>query len=251
MQAAQWDNNDAICFNHNDVQRESQSQDKEYPTKLYQEHPRQRCTYTVRKSYSKTDSLESYNHAAKKECCLLLDNKRRATHEIELHHLSELSIPSLVSFWKKLKRYLKRIGIVAYSIKEITRDNWKKPTNRMHTHFLIDGQWSKSQLESTFKDCCLASGLTEKEFEIKYRELYNFYGKIFYATKFNRPEKVILFAKNTDLQKFETIGDWFLDEDGKPISATAAWAKFCEKQAKRAKAQQERTNEGNNEIRNS
>lgn len=192
-------------------------------TNLYQERPYRMSTYRLHKSYSTTDSLESYNNAARREVCILLRNRRKAKHEIVIHHLTELPLKQVHETWRKIKGYLKKSGIVAWTVTEITRDNRSKPTNRIHRHLLIDGKWSDKTLRRLFKDSCLCSGLEKKDFRIDYRTIPNFKKKVFYATKCNRPNEVILFTKHTGIRKFEAIGPWFLDESGNPISRTESW----------------------------
>lgn len=202
---------------------------------FHQKNPKRKETYYIgkgKKNRSKTNSLESYNNAAKQEVCLLMKNNRRPKHSIVLHLLMNLGVNGIRKRWKKIKAYLRKVGIIAYCVIEITRDKNGNPTDRVHYHILVDSPLSEKELRSLFRDCCLCSGLEENDFRIDYKAVHKFLGLVCYITKLNRPEKVILFVKNTGIRKFETIGNWYLDESGNPITRKAAWEKIREEQSK-------------------
>lgn len=174
-----------------------------------------------------------------------MNNKRRAKHWITLHFLFDTNVNEIKCYWKKIKSYLKRASIVAYRSIEITRDENKKPTNRVHFHFLVDSPLSENELKSTFRDCCLCSELNNSSFRIDYRKIFNFLGIACYVTKLNRPEKAILFEKHTGIRKFETIGNWYVDEAGDPISRKQAWQNIIDEQTRLSIPQKNIANDSN------
>ena len=84
-----------------------------------------------------TDSHETYQNAARQQYHLLMANYREGNHEIVIGYLKEFSIHELLDQFSLIKEYLKREGIIAYHVVEITRDKFGNPVNRIHYHFLI------------------------------------------------------------------------------------------------------------------
>ncbi len=197
---------------------------------LFQENPRRAAYPFANRPKSATASIESHNNLAWQEIVLSRNNKREPRHSIVVHFLKNLEVEQLCQKWKKLKCYLQKVGIVALKVAEITRDALKRPRDRIHLHLAIDGDWTEKELRSIFKDCCLASGLEEKDFRIDYRAIYNFTGWVRYVMKYKQPDKIILFVPKTGIKKIEAVGPWYLDEEGRKIFRKEAWEKVKTKQ---------------------
>ena len=88
---------------------------------LYQENPKEKSTYNKHKSFSPTDSRESYQNKAKSERTLLWWNKRIATKGIVLHYLTVLSDAEIKQRWAKISRYLRERGVEAFACLELTK----------------------------------------------------------------------------------------------------------------------------------
>jgi hypothetical protein len=75
---------------------------------------------------------------------------------------------------------------------------------------LTDDLRCESELRSLLETACERQYLIKsKDFWITYRELDAGYGYFDYFTKYGYSDKVILFRKDTGLQKFYQIGKWF------------------------------------------
>ncbi len=198
--------------------------------KLYQERPKLQCNSRYPNTKSATDSIESHNNLAKQEICLTFRGGRQVDHSITLHHLTVMNSRQYVVTWKKIKAFLEKVGVVALKVAEITRNKWKRPTNRLHYHIFVVGCWTEIQLRTLFRECCLASGLEATDFRVDYAPVANFIGFLCYALKYKRPERIILFEKHTGIRKIEPIGAWYCDHKGHKISRTRAWKDVIEEQ---------------------
>jgi hypothetical protein len=180
---------------------------------------------------SPTDSLESYNNLAKKEAQMLRRNPRKAKYEITWHILIFLDIPELKSIRDKVFDYLRKAGINAVACIEPTRDGFGNPNDTVHFHILTDDERGIDYLKDLTRTACLAAGLQDKavshaaknEFDVECRELWDYDGYIKYFTKVDMPEKVHLFIQGSRVQRFYTIGDWYIDDDGNTKQKGESW----------------------------
>ena len=185
-----------------------------YDTKskqLYQSNPKPKSTYTKKKVYSWTDSLESYQNNAKRERNALRWNNRIPKIEIRLNFKSnEFSFEEIIEHKTKICRTLqrstkKRKGIQAVANFELTTRHGK-PNNRVHCHFLTDDTRSPDELKEFFILACERCGLVEGEdFRIKTRPLWNGKKYFDYFTKYGKKhrDKVVLFKKIKKTKKSE------------------------------------------------
>ena len=194
---------------------------------LYQDYPRQRTTYTQHKDRRLTYSLESYNNGVSKKAMMLHWNHRKPTWMIVWNLLEVFTVDEIKSIRTKVFRILRDAGIIAFASIEITRDEFGDPSNRVHYHFLSDDPRSKEELEELFNTACERVGLVKGEdFRVACEKVRNADHIIDYVTKRNREDEVILFQPGTGLQKFYTIGDWFVNADGTPTTQAAIWEKI-------------------------
>ena len=177
---------------------------------LYQDNPRTKSTYTQYTNWSLTDSLESYQHRAWKERLILYCNNRIPTKEIVLHFLEVFSAKNISAYRAKIFRVLVDNGLEAVTNIELTRGKNGKPNNTVHFHILTNDPRSQSDLRRLFETACERQGLIkDKDFWISYQELDDGCGYLSYFTKYGFSDEVILFRKDTGLQKFCVIGRWF------------------------------------------
>ena len=179
---------------------------------LYQEHPRIKSTFTRYTNWSLTDSLESYQNRAWKETVVLRRNNRVPTKEFVLHFLEVFSVKVISVYRTKIFRVLTDNGLEAVANIELTRDENGKPNNTVHFTILTDDQRREKELRKLLEIACERQGLVKSiGFYITYEPLYDGYGRFNYFAKYGEKYffKVILFRKNTGLQKFYQIGKWF------------------------------------------
>lgn len=192
---------------------------------LYQESPRKmsRNPNLVPPSY--TESIESYMRAARIECWIHENNYRFPKHEIVLHMLKKIDVVTIKLNWKKLRKRLNKAGIEFAAAIEITRGKDRKPSNRIHYHFLIDSPMDRDELKQAIKTACIKSGIGAYQVDFTLNcpsqaDIVWGITKIHYFTKFNKPEKVILFKKGFRIQKFYYSRNWFIEPDGTPTTKT-------------------------------
>ena len=195
--------------------------------RIVQINPFRQCNlnfnYRLVKSRSPTDSLETFCNLALRETLILRLNPRVAKYEIVLHVLKLLTIPEIKSFRKRVFDYLRKMKINAVANIEPTTDGFGNPTDTVHFHVLTDDVRGEMFLRDLLKTACLAAGLLSNEFRIDYRPLYDYHGYIRYFTKRDYPEKVYLFVRGSRIQRFYTIGNWFIDVDGNKRSKADIW----------------------------
>jgi len=184
---------------------------------LFQTNPKKKSTFIPRgrngkqvRDYSFTNSLESYDNASEKEAKIVHWNKRMPTATVVWHLLKAIPPTVINDFRQYVFRYLQRYGIEALVSIELTRGEDRKPNNRVHFHFLLDDPRSKKEITELFNKACRCSGIAKQNFRIDYKELHSPKNYIKYFTKTGKhKKKVILFEKNTGLQKHYVIGKWF------------------------------------------
>ena len=167
------------------------------------------------RNYSFTNSKESYQHKAGKEAKMLHWFGRYPTTAVVWHLLKEFSIEEIIAFRTKMFRYLQEHGIEAVASIELTRGANGIPNGRVHFHILIDDQRSKQDIRTLFNTAALRSGQSREEFRIDCIELRKPKPYIdYYAKTGKHAKKVLLFEKDTGLQKFYIIGMWFKEWKG-------------------------------------
>ena len=176
---------------------------------LYQEKPFQKCTYTQHTNRSFTDCLESYQNGAHKESMILKRNGRIPKVDVVIRFLKVKSAKEIKEVLKNIHRYLRKQKVEAVANLELTKEDFRRPNNRVHSHNLLDDERTDKERESLFTDACLSSGLKKGEFRIASWPLYDGYSYFDYFTKYGYPQKVILFKPKTGLNKFYTVGNWF------------------------------------------
>jgi len=191
------------------------------PKKLYQEHPRQKSKYPGYKS--KTESLESFRLDAISEWGSLHVNGTIPNHIVQLNYLSELSVEEIQALWKKHSRRLYRAGIVARVAIEITKGRWKqRPANKVHYHFVVkDHTRTRDELKELFIAVCMCE-MKKSAFVVNVfpfdEDKGGWEGYMAYFVKLKGKDENILFEEKLGLRKYFTIGKWWTDEDGTPIS---------------------------------
>jgi len=170
------------------------------------------------------DYRTAYQNVAGQQYHLLMANYREGNHEIVIGNLKDFSIHELLDQFALIKEYLKREGIIAYHVVEITRDKFGKPVNRIHRHFLVDYHFSKHRLIGIFKEACQYAGLEVgygKDCMVKYKPIPNsetFERKCRYILKYQTKKLPILFQSGTGINKIGAIGHWFIHADGSRAS---------------------------------
>jgi len=178
---------------------------------LYQDHPRNKSTFTQYTNWSLSDSFESYQNRAWKETVILRRNNRVPTKEFVLHFLKKISVHDIIKYRTRIFRILTDNKLESVVNVELTRGKDGKANNTVHFHFLIDDQRNEKVLQKLFETACERQGFVKDiDFSITCRELYDGYRYFDYFTKYGYSDKVILFKKNVTLQKFYQIGKWFM-----------------------------------------
>ena len=208
---------------------------RKYPV-LYQSTPRRRNTYHRQKSRRDwSDSIETYQNAAKQQYYLLLENHRQANHLMTLKYLREFTAQEIRAIWSKLKALLKKQGIVAFSVVEFTTRSkvltsggfWDFPINTIHYHILVDSSLSERQLRDIFNSACIEVGLAKNEFEVHYASIPDrttFEHKCKYILKYdNFKDYAILPQPKTGINKICSIGKWFVNADGTRANKDTMW----------------------------
>ena len=218
---------------------------------LYQYPARRHNTYEeipFRQDW--TDSLETYQNAARRQYELLKENPRTAenmispdnpVHLITLKYFHEYNNLEVIALWKKIRPILTAQGIIAYGVVEITtrrhyvsdKKYYDYPINQIHYHFLVANDLSESELRNIFNNACLEAGLKNKkpnrEFEVQYDAITNrkeFLRKCMYILKYDRyKHEAILFQRHTGINKIFAINGWFnkTDDSGKRIDKKTMW----------------------------
>jgi len=205
---------------------------------------------------SPTDSLESYNNLARKETIILWRNHRQATVVVVLRIHKFLSKQAINAYRKKVFAELSKREIIAVANIEPTTDGFDNLTGNVHFHILIAGNHTEDDLRNLLTAACLMAGLKNKmwfpsipkdEFSITYETLYNYRRYIRYFTKYNppnteRPHRVNLFTKGergkpgTRIQRFYTIGNFFIDAEGNPTTKTQIWEEYKQELQEKTRA---------------
>jgi hypothetical protein len=158
----------------------------------------------------------------------LLENHREANHEIVIGYRKEFFIKDILKQFSLIKERLEQEGIIAYHIVEITRDDFGKPVNRIHYHFLVDSHYSKNRLKRIFKGACryarLEIGKDCRVLHFPIPDRKTFKRKCKYILKYDTySEQAILFRPKTGIDKIGAIGHWFINADGTRASKTKMW----------------------------
>ena len=207
---------------------------------LYQINPwptERKDIYRQYTNYSSTSSLESYGNWARKESYCLFNNGRRANFTLQLNLQRAYCVSDILKLRKELNQlfaYLRRTkNFAAYAVLEITRDKYKKkPTDKIHTHFLIETALTVAELKDLFRRACEAAKYTPDDYEIS--KIENITGMrdgeykhriCNYITKDGFPKKVIMFKPNLGFRKTRKVGKFWMDKNGKPTNKEKIWAK--------------------------
>jgi len=188
-----------------------------------------------------TRSHPAYQYTAGLEYPLVRDNPRRPRHEIIINYLEEFFIQDILEKFRWIKERLEEHGVVAYSVVEITRDDYKKhPVNWLHYHFLVDSHLSKGPLVEVFKEACIHAGhKLDETCRVHHRPIPDpkrdkdkngnlfpyevaFRRRLAYILKYDIPTRPpILFRPETDfphlkkgISKTDMVGHYFINEDG-------------------------------------
>jgi len=210
--------------------------------RLFQNPGRRGNTFdSVGHRRSWTDSRATYQNAARREYYLLLTNPRQANHLVTVKYLEEFTAQKIRATWLLLKESLKRQGIIAFVVIEITTnphvlpDGSRRyyPINRVHYHALVDSDLSERQLRIIFKCSCRVAGLERGEFGIMYESISDrqaFEHKCKYILKFdNFLEQAILFRPCIGISKICSIGRWFINSDGSRADKERMWKSIVAK----------------------
>ena len=201
------------------------------PDILYQSKPRphnSRPDYPHRRDW--TDSLETYQNAARKEYHVLLANYRESKHLITLKYDRVFTSWEIRSRWSKLKPLLRRQGIISFVVIEITTHRCLTPDggfgyypiNKVHYHFLVANDLSERRLRGIFNETCLEAGFDRKDFTVQYvriRDREHFEDRAEYILKYRRyAHMAVLFRRHTGIYKIDTVCPprchWFIHADG-------------------------------------
>ncbi len=213
---------------YNSVNKKKKQQRKPKDTDFFQLFPKEKEeNFPVQKfgkRKNKTSSLEAYQNDAKIQCYAIQHNPRRPKTQVTFNLLKIFTVADLRTQWKKMCTSLLGAGIIAHGIREITRTKSGYPCNRIHYHFLIANDFSEKQLRKIFKDAALKAGLTpQKEFKITIAPIDEPEKLAYYFTKYKCPDRVILFKPKLGLQKYVTVGPYFIDEYGNKTTPAKIW----------------------------
>jgi hypothetical protein len=190
---------------------------------LFQDNPRYKSTYTLHTNRSTTDSIESYQNAARKERTILRWNGRVPTKELVLHFLVELWADDIRRLQRRIFRYLKEHGFEGVANIELTRGAYGKPNNTVHFHLLTDDKRREWELRQLLETACERQSIVKGiDFCVTCRALWDGYRYFDYFTKCDKKysDRVILFQRGLlesgrTIQKFYTIGAWYQEDRGK------------------------------------
>ena len=180
---------------------------------LYQFPPKPYNTYVEqpnRKDW--TDSLETYENAARKQYNLLKANPRTAwylitphnpVHLITIKYFRKFNNLEIIALWEIIRAYLKEHGIIAFGVIEITtrrhyvsdKEFYDYPTRRCHYHIFVANEFAETRLRrklskttlqripsvatlrDIFNNACIEAGLSnkrpDKDFEVHYESITN------------------------------------------------------------------------------
>jgi hypothetical protein len=194
-----------------------------------------------------TYSLDTYQKSACKEFFLLKDNYKagKVYRVVCVNYQKEFFIQEIQAKFKLIKEHLRKQGVVAYTVVEITKDICHNPVNRIHYHFLIQSQESKDRLSERFNEACLYAGLQPKteyllrvydpitdvdtyERTVKYLVKY---GQKYLDEEYikkNPKKRIILFRRKIGINKIDQIGSdkigrWFTWPDGSRATKEDLW----------------------------
>ena len=237
---------------------------------LHQDDPRLFSTYTQYKSYSYTDSLDSYQNGAELETQVYWREGRIPTKEIVIHLFRRYTAEKKkdldklrTKIFSVLSNKTNQLDAVANI--EVTEGSGTRGTV-VHFHVLTDDPRSERELRAMFNKACEDQGLTREsdcpgwdddllmgyadaDFRIDYRVLWNGYKYFRYFTKWGVKwrNSVILFQKGLRMQKFYEIGNWFSrkkTEIRKEILAERkAWAIAKQEEEDRQRAELQRADD--------
>jgi len=106
---------------------------------------------------------------------ILRQNNRIPTQVIVLGFLQEYSLDDIRTNYAEIRKDLYAHGIEAVVSIELSRDDKRKPNNRVHFHFLTDDPRTKDELKVLFNMACQRAGLVRgQDFRIL---IYPLYGK--------------------------------------------------------------------------
>ena len=189
-------------------------------------------------------SLESYQKKARREYHLLVNNyKTDHVYRIcGINYWREFFIEDILDKFSQIKDYLREHGVVAYTIVEVTDDEWGKPSNRLHYHLIVDSLWSERRLRVIFNGACRSAGLQpEKDCRVFIDEPIldpkTFASIVKYLLKYDKKylnvnckDGVILFRPGTGINKVDQINQtgptrqWvFAKEDGRRANKEVEW----------------------------
>ena len=192
-------------------------------TPLHQIDPRPFSTYTQHKSYSYTDSLDSYQNGAEIETRVYWREGRIPTKELVIHLFRKYTVNEKKDIEKlrtKIFQDLYDHGIEGVANIEVTEGSDAEGTI-VHFHVLTDDSRSERELRKLFNDACehqgliresdcpvwdddLLIGYSDADFRVDYRTLWDGYEYFKYFTKWGEKWRyeVILFQKGLRMQKF-------------------------------------------------
>lgn len=188
---------------------------------LYQECPLRRSGNSKLVPYSFTDSIESYQKAARQESWILENCNRTPTVQIVLRFHVVHDVPAIRKNWNRVRAGLNRLKIPFAAVLELSSGVDGYPDEHIHYHFLFDTTLTPETMREKMKDVCLNSklGFYGKDFDLLSfdipcwgQRMIHYFTK--YGAKYERQGKVRLFKKGLRLRKFLYSRDWFVEQDG-------------------------------------
>ena len=179
---------------------------------LYQTAPRRG---NKNQPASFTLSRASYDKAAKSEAVALLLNGRVPNYVITLKYQVEMSAKQIRELWSLHSRRLRLAGIIGRVALEITKDKRRqRPVNRVHYHIVVQDTRTPAELRALFREVCRCA-MPMNSFSVTCLPIDNWFRSVWYFVKYKRLDNYP-FRANLGLQKFYTIGKWWVDQDGTP-----------------------------------
>ena len=180
---------------------------------LYQPSPRRGNKFDPP---SFTRSRASYNKAAKREAVVLLLNGRVPDYNIRLNYLVEMPAKQIADLWREHSARLRRAGIVARVAIEITKDKRRrKAVNRVHYHLAVQDTRTPAELRAIVRNVCRCE-MKLGSFRVTCKPITDWQNKdVWYFVKYKKRSNY-LFRPHLPLQKFYTVGKWWVNKDGTP-----------------------------------
>ena len=160
---------------------------------------------------------------AKKEATLLLRNRKLQGHpyrwDVGINFEIEQSPKQISETWAKVRRKLKKAGVVGYRILEITTDGSGHPTNKVHYHIIVKSDHTKADLERAI-DQSIPEGIP---YHKHVKPIDNEWGYICYILKAKVEgwkqgrwsndlyvEQRIMFRPHLGIKKVATVGNFWV-----------------------------------------